>query len=99
MPIDAAQVSMYLINGLLLVVAYFVKNSVTDLKDELHSLKDKQSDTDRELNRLHVMLPTNYVTRGDFMILLTRLDEIQKTTNSSLMDIQSTLLDFIKDHK
>jgi hypothetical protein len=85
--------AVYIINGLLLIVAYFIKNGIDEAKTEIHLLKTKQERTEMELNRLHVLLPTNYVTRGDFMVLFARLDELQKATATSLLDIHSLLVE------
>jgi hypothetical protein len=90
---DIETVAVYVINGLLLILAYFIKSSIDDMKDEFKSLKVKHTLLETEVNRLHILLPTNYVTRSDFLILYSRIDELQKATTSSLLDIHGLLLD------
>jgi len=82
----------YVLNGLVLILAYFIKASVNDLRGDIKALKDKQELTDKEINKLEVSMPTNYVQRGDFNTLFNRIDELQRTTHESLMDIHSLLI-------
>jgi hypothetical protein len=90
-----ASVVMFIVTGLMAVIAYLGKKMIDGFGQELREMRQEHDDLEKDFLKFQAQLPRNYVLKDDHIrhitIVENKIDEHARTTRHALASIESDI--------